>query len=98
MIVYKVIKEVTVDVGNLSFTLHPGDYFKYNGEHIETIHYHTIYGDGILNIDRNKIRTFSSLRVGNNVSWTPLSRSIGKEIEDITIQYNRDSKLSKLLC
>lgn len=94
MRVYKVIKEITIDTGNVSFTLHPGDYLKHDGEKIKTIHYHTIYGSGILHLN-NRYRNMG-VRIGNNLSWVPYQDCIGREVEDITIQYNRDRLINEL--
>lgn len=104
MIVYKVNNEITVDIGFTTFTLHPGDYFEFNGENIEKLHYTTkipwLYDTptkGTLELNKDKLRVFGSIRIGNSTSWTPMSRCVGKEIEDVTIQYNRNKILEQLL-
>ena len=100
MKVYKVLKEISIDAGFATFTLHPNDYF-YFTDYITNIFFTTKWdnkeSESSLKLNKDKLRVLSSIRIDNQTGWTPLSRCIGKEIEDITIQYNRDIKLNQLL-
>ena len=122
MIIYKVNKELAVDIGVTTFTLHPGDHFEFNGECIERLHYATkipwrdnTTNSGTLELVKEKL----SMRLANNTprglltlikivddglsvsnsagSWVPIFRCVGKEIEDVTIQWHRDKILNQLV-
>ena len=104
MTVYKVNTELSIDIGITTFTLHPGDHFEFNGENIEKLHYTTkipwLYDTptgGTFELNKDKLRLFDSIRIGNSTSWIPILECVGREIEDVTIQYNRDKILEKLL-
>lgn len=112
MIIYKVNKELVVDIGVTTFTLHPGDHFEFNGECIERLHYATkipwrdnTTNSGTLELVKEKLRTLTlikivddGLSVSNSAgSWVPIFRCVGKEIEDVTIQWHRDKILNQLV-
>lgn len=101
MKVYRVNKEISIDIGKLVFTMQPNDYFEHNGSHITKVYYFTSsqYCSNemsILNVDLYKLKLHSSIRIGNNSHWTPIENCIGREIEDITKQYLRDKRLESL--
>lgn len=95
--VWEVQSELAIDVGFTSFTLQQGDYFIFGDTHIKSIHY-KIYGElQELKLNQDKIRTRTSVRLGNSSNWVSMSSCIGKEIVNITKVFNRDKLLSEIL-
>lgn len=98
MKVFRVNSEIALNLGTMrSFTLYNGDVF-FTDDHNRV--FRVIYGEdkNVLSTKDDSRFSTSIIRVGNQSDWVGISSRIGLEIDDITIQYNRDKFIEDLIC
>ncbi len=97
---YYVTKELSIDIGSTTFTLHTGDIFYTDDKNIVRLEYKIkgfdgIFADGKLDLS-NKSRMGLMVRIGSG--WYNLESAIKMNIiEDITLIENRNHIIDNIL-
>lgn len=93
--VFLVNSEIAVDIGVTSFSLYNGDLLFTNNDRICKLVYGT--DNNVLELKESNQRVFTSIRVANQTGWIPMSRCLGKQLDDITSQWKRNQLLEELI-
>lgn len=100
--VFLVNSEIVVDIGVTSFSLYNGDLLFTNNDRICKLVYGT--DNNVLELKESNQRVFTSIRVANqtvgdslSMTWIPMSRCLGKQLDDITSQWKRNQLLEELI-